>query len=193
MEPLSLPSLVIAMRQAALEGGDGGADTGGAAAEQAEPVVVAPADSEFVSTVDYSLLDTEFVLPARKKQKLAKVAEEFSIDKEEEESAASTSTIEDNFAWSGSDRDYQYAELLERVFDTMRAKNPGTFVRAAQRPVAILARGRLKRGSRQAAATHVDYVDACPNADDVRGLNRHGARRTSSVCHETAASNSTRV
>lgn len=32
--------------------------------------------------------------------------------------------IQDTAAWANSDRDYLYTELLERVFDIMRAKNP---------------------------------------------------------------------
>ncbi len=37
---------------------------------------------------------------------------------------ASTSTKKGSQPWSGSDRDYTYQELLTRVFNTLRERNP---------------------------------------------------------------------
>lgn len=66
--------------------------------------------------------DLDFSLPSKKKKKKKKVhilegGEE--DDKEDEKLATS-----EDAAWQNTDRDYTYDELIKRVFDIMREKNP---------------------------------------------------------------------
>ena len=149
--------------EAALEAGADTGDAGGAAAPAAPAATpaapaAAPGDADVTSAVDYATLDTDFVLPAKKKRKRAKVQEEFSLEEEVEESDTTASTIEDNFAWSGSDRDYQYAELLERVFDIMRAKNPG-MVQGERRKFVMKPPQVIRLGSKKSG--FINFIEIC--------------------------------
>ena len=62
----------------------------------------------------------------------------------------SVSKAEDTAAWAGSNRDYHYTELLERVFDIMRAKNPnmaqGEKRRFVMKPPSVIRVGSRKSG-----------------------------------------------
>lgn len=121
--------------EAALEGGDGGDGGGGGAAAAASaptpaaaaaPAAAEPSDFNAAITIDYDALETDFVLPPKKKRKKGKIAEEFAIEAETSTADDTGSTvIVDNSAWAGSDRDYLYSEMLERVFGEMRLRNPG--------------------------------------------------------------------
>lgn len=75
------------------------------------------------STVDDNLdLDMDFS-KTKKKKKRKKDLEEL-INEEEKKEADDTENVEDTNLWVGSDRDYTYDELLLRVFNIMREKNP---------------------------------------------------------------------
>jgi translation initiation factor 2 subunit 2 len=110
--------------------------------------------------VDYASLDTEFVLPLKKKQKREKVAEEFALDAGEaaEATEVDPSQYVDTSAWAGSTRDYLYSELLERAFDIMRSKNPGAVQgekrRFVMKPPQVIRLGSKKSG-------FINFVEIC--------------------------------
>lgn len=66
--------------------------------------------------------------------------------------------IQDTAAWANSDRDYLYTELLERVFDIMRAKNPalvqGEKRRFVMKPPQVIRLGSKKSG-------FINFVEIC--------------------------------
>ena len=68
------------------------------------------------------------------------------------------SQVVDNSAWAGSDRDYLYSELLERVFDIMRAKNPhmvmGEKRRFVMKPPQV-----IKVGAKKSA--FINFMEIC--------------------------------
>lgn len=67
----------------------------------------------------------DFSLPAKKKKKKKAVNFTEGGENEEAEDATEGATItSDEKVWHDSDRDYTYVELLKRVFDVMREKNP---------------------------------------------------------------------
>jgi len=80
------------------------------------------------------------------------VAEETQEDKENEEDSANQT------GWSASDRDYTYDELLERVFDIMRQKNPdmasGTKQKFVMRPPQVVRVGTKK-------SSFVNFMEIC--------------------------------
>lgn len=67
-------------------------------------------------------LDMDFTKAKKKKKKknLDELVAEEEAEKVEDKDSAEDSTL----TWSGSDRDYTYDELLTRVFDILREKNP---------------------------------------------------------------------
>jgi len=74
-------------------------------------------------------MDDEFgmdlSLPSKKKKKKKVIMEDMdSMPMEEEGGDIDDTAAKSGHAWSGSDRDYTYDELLKRVFDIMREKNP---------------------------------------------------------------------
>lgn len=88
----------------------------------------------WLTVLDLNLDDDEFSLPSKKKKKKKKTV---VIDDGTEGAAGKACKIvvvaddridagdgKERAAWADSDRDYTYHELLERVFDIMRAKNP---------------------------------------------------------------------
>ncbi|CAH0724917.1 unnamed protein product, partial [Brenthis ino] len=77
-----------------------------------------PQEEEVIDDLD---LDIDFSLTKKKKKK--KNIDEFAI--EDDVKGEDQDKEEDQHGdWIGSDRDYTYDELLERVFDIMREKNP---------------------------------------------------------------------
>jgi len=135
---------------------------------QPEPEVVEaeapapPGPTGPAADVDYESLDTEYKLPSKKKRKKAKVAEEFADDfigdaGGDGDSAAAAKVV-DTSAWAGSDRDYMYSELLERVFDIMRAKNPhmvlGEKRRFVMKPPQV-----IKVGAKKSA--FINFLEIC--------------------------------
>jgi len=61
---------------------------------------------------------------AKKKKKKKKDLDELVAEEEAEQPDERESVEETSQTWSGSDRDYTYDELLTRVFDILRDKNP---------------------------------------------------------------------
>lgn len=69
-------------------------------------------------------LDMDFSKTKKKKKTKKKDLDEF-IAEDEKKKAEDKENVEDSqTAWFGQDRDYTYDELLTRVFDIMRDKNP---------------------------------------------------------------------
>nr|KAG5708981.1 hypothetical protein BaRGS_004620 [Batillaria attramentaria] len=110
-------------------------------------------------------MDDEFSLDLGKKKKKKKKTTDARVDQGEDEQ------IEDNDeltfdqsdgsgtkAWSSSDRDYTYDELLSRVFDIMREKNPemiaGDKKRFVMRPPQVLRVGTRK-------TSFANFADIC--------------------------------
>ncbi|GBP02765.1 Eukaryotic translation initiation factor 2 subunit 2 [Eumeta japonica] len=79
-----------------------------------------PQEDEMVDDLD---LDMDFSKMMKKKKRRPKNIDEIVAD---DDQAEDKENIEDMHGdWVGSDRDYTYDELLERVFEVMREKNPG--------------------------------------------------------------------
>lgn len=81
--------------------------------------------------------DADFALTLTKKKKKKKKK---PVEADAEVAAADGATGSKN-AWVGTDRDYAYTEMLERVFDLLRERNPGI----AQRKRAVLPPPQLVR------------------------------------------------
>jgi len=67
-------------------------------------------------------LGMDLSLPSRKKKKKKVILDEELLMEENEKDESGPKT--GGHAWADSDRDYTYDELLKRVFDIMREKNP---------------------------------------------------------------------
>jgi translation initiation factor 2 subunit 2 len=114
-----------------------------------------------IPAVDFESLDTEYKLPLKKKRKMKKVPEEFAdegIEEGVEVENGEQGKIVDTSAWANSDRDYEYSELLERVFDIMRAKNPnlvqGEKRRFIMKPPQVIRLGSKKSG-------FINFLEIC--------------------------------
>jgi len=97
----------------------------------------------------------------KKKKKTKKALEDLvgdSPDKENEEEATIEAEETGVSTWGGSDRDYTYDELLLRVFDIMRQKNPdmaaGTKQKFVMRPPQVVRIGTKK-------SSFVNFMEIC--------------------------------
>lgn len=108
-------------------------------------------------------MDDEFSLDLTKKKKKKKKAERSDIgdddgQDENDEFAMDQGEGSGSKAWSSSDRDYTYDELLSRVFDIMREKNPemiaGDKKRFVMRPPQVLRVGTRK-------TSFANFADIC--------------------------------
>lgn len=90
--------------------------------KEEKPPAEEPEQQQEEEVVDDLVLDIDFSKTKKKKKRKnidELVAEDESNRNEDREN------VEDSHGdWIGSDRDYTYDELLERVFDIMREKNP---------------------------------------------------------------------
>ncbi|KAJ8718472.1 hypothetical protein PYW08_002709 [Mythimna loreyi] len=68
-------------------------------------------------------LDLDIDFSKTKKKKKKKNIEELVLEDDKGEDQENVEDVSGDL-WSGTDRDYTYDELLERVFDIMREKNP---------------------------------------------------------------------
>jgi len=68
-----------------------------------------------------------FSLQGKKKKKKKKLDDDESVSLNATTSAASS--VDGALPWEGSDRDYNYTELLERIFTLLREKNPSLSVK----------------------------------------------------------------
>lgn len=111
-------------------------------------------DDELAGTDD----DLDFNLPKKKKKKKKKInIDELETEPLEDDDDGETAFEGDEIkppssvssvTWGGSDRDYTYDELLQRVFNIMREKNPdmvaGEKKRFVMRPPQVLRIGTKK-------------------------------------------------
>jgi len=117
-----------------------------------------------VAVEELGELALELAFPLKKKRKRTeKIPEEYAENAgflmvEEEVEVKALSKDEDTAAWAGSNRDYHYTELLERVFDIMRAKNPnmlqGEKRRFVMKPPSVIRVGSRKSG-------FINFVEIC--------------------------------
>lgn len=77
-----------------------------------------PQEDEVIDDLD---LDIDFLKTKKKKKK--KNIDELVVDDDNKDDDKENVELPHS-DWAGSDRDYTYDELLERVFDIMREKNP---------------------------------------------------------------------
>ncbi|GFT00909.1 eukaryotic translation initiation factor 2 subunit 2 [Nephila pilipes] len=113
--------------------------------------------------------DLDFSLPKKKKKKkkinIDELESEFVEDEEEDEtkfveedSDAKVITSVSTSSWIGTDRDYTYDELLLRVFNIMREKNPdmvaGEKRRFIMRPPQVLRVGTKK-------TSFANFIEIC--------------------------------
>uniref|UniRef100_A0A7S0V415 Eukaryotic translation initiation factor 2 subunit beta n=1 Tax=Polytomella parva TaxID=51329 RepID=A0A7S0V415_9CHLO len=109
---------------------------------------------------DLPSLDLDLLKKKKKKKKTrADDAEEVA----EETIESTTAVVEEaastvgNFSWSGTDRDYTYDELLERVFGILREKNPeltGERKRTILKPPQVAREGTKK-------TVFTNFMDLC--------------------------------
>lgn len=83
---------------------------------------VAESQVEEVAVDDSFDLDMDFSKTKKKKKKKKDLDE--LVAEEERKEIEDKENVEDTSLWVGSDRDYTYEELLVRVFNIMREKNP---------------------------------------------------------------------
>lgn len=69
-------------------------------------------------------LDLDIDFSKTKKKKKKKNLDDFIAEDEQSKSDNKENVDDTSNTWAGSDRDYTYDELLDRVFDIMREKNP---------------------------------------------------------------------
>jgi len=110
-----------------------------------------------LSGVDFDALTTDFVFPEKKKRKRTKVVEEYAVEVEDA-SEAGPAVVVDTAPWAGTDRDYTYTELLERVFNIIHDKNPGMKAgekrRFVMKPPQVIRLGSKKSG-------FVNFMEIC--------------------------------
>lgn len=118
----------------------------------AEEPEEAAEDGGGVEISEVADVDTDFSLSMKKKKKKKVDFEELSSKIEGENSEDTYDTTDSSSksgskgrAWHGSDRDYSYDELLTRVFDIIREKNPematGEKKKIVMRPPQVLRAG----------------------------------------------------
>ncbi|XP_061366787.1 eukaryotic translation initiation factor 2 subunit beta-like [Gastrolobium bilobum] len=79
------------------------------------------------------------------------------LDDHDEEDEADDVSLQPRYPWEGSDRDYEYEELLGRVFNILRENNPelaGDRRRTVMRPPQVLREGTKK-------TVFVNFMDLC--------------------------------
>lgn len=113
-----------------------------------------PEDGNFEEDVD---LDIDFS-KTKKKKKKKKDLDELVAEKEEEKSEDKENVDENSTSWAGSDRDYTYDELLQRVFEIIFDKNPdmaaGRKPKFVMRPPQVLRVGTKK-------TSFANFTDIC--------------------------------
>lgn len=94
-------------------------------------------------------LDLDFSKTKKKKKKKAKELDEILADKVDDDREDGNENVDENSStWAGSDRDYTYDELLQRVFEIILDKNPdmaaGRKPKFVMRPPQVLRVGTKK-------------------------------------------------
>ncbi|GFO50203.1 eukaryotic translation initiation factor 2 subunit 2 [Plakobranchus ocellatus] len=108
------------------------------------------------ATEDFSVDDLNFSNMKKKKRKPVNL--DALDDAQDEDNEEQTDSVGAHNAWIGSDRDYTYDELLKRVFDIMREKNPdmvaGEKKKFVMRPPQVLRVGTRK-------TSFANFADIC--------------------------------
>jgi len=108
---------------------------------------------------DFGDEDLDFSLPSKKKKKKKpKLLEETEKIEDKEEAEDGDGEKVEGTAWSDTDRDYTYEELLKRVFNIMREKNPdmvaGEKKRFTMKPPQVMRVGTKK-------SSFSNFADIC--------------------------------
>ncbi|QDZ19686.1 subunit beta of eukaryotic translation initiation factor 2 [Chloropicon primus] len=131
------------------------AEDGGEEAGDAEAGAGGEEEANFEADFDLSLKKKK-----KKKKKKVRTEEDSAALKEELENAeasASASATGSGLPWDGSDRDYTYEELLDRVFGILRKFNPeltGEKRRTVMKPPQVLREGTKK-------TVFVNFMELC--------------------------------
>ncbi|XP_055382563.1 eukaryotic translation initiation factor 2 subunit 2 isoform X2 [Condylostylus longicornis] len=103
-------------------------------------------------------LDMDFSKTKKKKKKKKDLDELVSEKQEDEKSDEKENVDENSSTWAGSDRDYTYEELLNRVFEIILDKNPdmagGRKPKFVMRPPQVLRVGTKK-------TSFANFTDIC--------------------------------
>lgn len=118
-----------------------------------------PADEVKDAPQDFGDEDLDFSLPSKKKKKKKpKILEEPDKVEDNEEGGEEEGGNVEGTAWSDTDRDYTYEELLKRVFNIMREKNPdmvaGEKKRFVMKPPQVMRVGTKK-------SSFSNFADIC--------------------------------
>lgn len=147
-KPFNLDDLDSALPASSEGGADDGTGevAGGAGGDDADK-----ADDDFDLDMDFS--------KTKKKKKKKKDLDELVAEKTEEEKSEDKENVEDSSStWAGSDRDYTYEELLQRVFEIILDKNPdmaaGRKPKFVMRPPQVLRVGTKK-------TSFANFTDIC--------------------------------
>lgn len=104
--------------------------------------------------------DMDFTLSKKKKKKKVKIMEDVDVNEDEDKVDNEKETaVEISSIWSSqNDKDYSYDELLLRVFDTMRERNPdmmaGEKKRFVMKPPQVMRVGTKK-------SSFTNFADIC--------------------------------
>lgn len=147
-----------------------------AAGEGDEGAGPAPAEDED--------MDLSLDLSKKKKKKKKARADEFAGEEgdpeAEAEAAAAEASAAGGLPWSGTDRDYTYDELLDRVFGILREKNPeltGERRRTVLKPPQVAREGTKK-------TVFTNFMDLC------KAMNRNNEHVSAYLLAELGTSGS---
>ncbi|KAI8472358.1 MAG: eukaryotic translation initiation factor 2 beta [Monoraphidium minutum] len=129
-------------------------------------------------------MDLSLDLSKKKKKKKKTRADEFGAEEgdpeAEAEAAAAEASAGGSFPWSGSDREYVYDELLDRVFGILREKNPeltGERRRTVLKPPQVAREGTKK-------TVFTNFMDLC------KAMNRNNEHVSAYLLAELGTSGS---
>ncbi|PKA50550.1 Eukaryotic translation initiation factor 2 subunit beta [Apostasia shenzhenica] len=100
-------------------------------------------------------VETDFLIEDKENIDFRVDTEDDLVGEEEDEKGIMLGGV--RYPWEGTDRDYKYEELLDRVFNTLRENNPdlaGDRRRTVMRPPQVLREGTKK-------TVFVNFMDLC--------------------------------
>ncbi|XP_063816297.1 eukaryotic translation initiation factor 2 subunit 2 [Pseudophryne corroboree] len=123
-------------------------------------------ESDFQDASESQEDDMEFTLTKKKKKKKVNFPEDDDLNDKEEAFEEDDSKKDDGIsfssqhgpAWAGSERDYTYDELLNRVFNIMREKNPD-MVAGEKRKFVMKPPQVVRVGTKK--TSFVNFTDIC--------------------------------
>lgn len=152
-------------------------------AEDAEAEAGAEGGEEAAAADEDLGVSLDLSLKKKKKKKKAR-GDEFAGDdndpEAEAEAAAAEASAGGSFPWSGTDRDYEYDELLDRVFGILREKNPeltGERRRTVLKPPQVAREGTKK-------TVFTNFMDLC------KAMNRNNEHVSAYLLAELGTSGS---